>query len=61
MDWFMNDLLICLTVLLFAGMGLATILACLISEKALDAPENFAKVLAAIREQVRWFQPGPRE
>ncbi len=44
-----------------AGGAYFTIIACCMYNKAVDAPENFAKVLAAIREQVRWFRPGPHE
>jgi len=62
-DWlkFIDAVLICTTFLLTVGIVMATVLACLVYDKATSAPENFAKVLATIREHARWLQPRPRE
>jgi len=63
MDWLklIDGVLACTTILLTVGIAAATVLTCLVYDKATSSPENFAKVLATIREQIRWVQPGPHE
>ncbi len=63
MDWMhvFDAVLACSTILLVIGIAATTLVVCLIYDKATDHPENFAKVLATVKEQTRWFRPRPRE